>query len=52
MKDQKQIFFGRTMEPCDYETKLANALEEKDCVVIKAYDGKRKNKNKEEEYSK
>ena len=52
--DQEKFCFGRTMEPCDYEAPLAQVLGENECVVVKAYNGrnKEKKKNSKEELSK
>ena len=44
MKSQKEMFFGRKMDPCDYDATLAKVLGENSCVVIKAYNGKKKDK--------
>lgn len=51
--DQEKFCFGRKMDPCDYEAPLAQFLRENECVVIKAYNGKKKDKgSKQEEFVK
>ena len=51
--DQEKFCFGRKMDPCDYEAPLAKGLGENSCVVIKAYNGKKKYKGpKQEEFVK
>lgn len=53
MKSQKEMFFGRKMDPCDYDATLAKVLGENSCVVINAYNGKKKYKGpKQEEFVK
>ena len=44
MQSQEKMCFGRTMIPCDYDAELAK--DEKGCVVIKAYAGKKQAKEK------
>lgn len=49
--NQNDFAFGRKMDPFDYEAGLAK--EGENCVVITAYDNKKKEKEeKEEEISK
>ena len=51
--NQNDFAFARKMEPCDYDSALANVLPEKDRVEIKAYKGgKKKARGKEEEFTK
>ncbi len=46
--NQNVFAFARKMEPCDYDSVLANVLPENDCVKIKTYSGKKKARGKEE----
>jgi len=48
MLDQEKLFFGRKMDPFDYDEKRADKLEEKDRVEIPAYDDKGKDGNSNE----
>ena len=50
MKNQKEMFFARKMDPCDYEATLAQALDEKDVVIVTVRDGKPKTNKKEKDF--